>query len=171
MLGAFLYRLCSKLCWHNWCRPTLLSGERTQSSLITIPTDIARARQIPRDWESIPESPNYSGLLTWMDLDEEKHSTTTNLVAVSEERESLVKEACTKRLLNSTCLQIRNAFKFCTSDDSHKDSPIKLEILQLVKTIDTELAKIQTFALNVLAPLTSLLKSNAKGRPLFTIRH
>ena len=34
---------------------------------------------------TVPEAPNYSGLLTWIDLDEEEHSTTINLVAVSEE--------------------------------------------------------------------------------------
>ena len=51
------------------------------------------------------------------------------------------------------------------------DSFDKLEIVPADKTIDSELATIQTFALDVLAPLTSLLKSNAKERPLSTIRH
>ena len=70
----------------------LLSGEKTQSSLTAIPTDIARTGQISRDWETIPEAPNYSGLLIWMGLDEEKHSTTTNLVAVVKRLSLLLKE-------------------------------------------------------------------------------
>ena len=155
-----------------WWDSSLLSGDRTHSSLIAIPTNIARTRQKARDWESFPEAPNYSVHLTWMDLDEEEHSTTTNLVAVSKEMESLVKEACTKRLLNSTCIQIRNFVpQMAVTRTPQLVSFIKLEILQPVKTIDTELAKIQTLALDVLASLTSLLESNAKGRPLPTIRH
>ena len=111
--------------------------------MIAIPTNIARTRQKARDQETFPEAPNYSGHLTWMDLDEEEHSTTTNLVAVSEEMESLVKEACTKRLLNSTCIQIRNFVpQMAVTRTPQLVSFIKLEILQPVKTIDTELAKI-----------------------------
>ena len=39
--------------------------------------------------------------MTWRDSDKEECPTTTNLAVVSEEMESLVKEACTKRLPNS----------------------------------------------------------------------
>ena len=48
------------------------------------------------------------------------------------------------------------------------DSFIKPEIPQLVKTSDKEWARLQTFVLDALAPLTSLLEADAKGE---TISH
>ena len=46
------------------------------------------------------------------------------------------------------------------------DSFIKPEISQAVKTVDKELARLQTFVLDALAPLTSLLESDAKGESI-----
>ena len=92
--------------------------------------------------------PNYNELL---DSDEEERPT-TNLMAVSEETESLVKEACTKRLLNSGCLQTRNAFPLPHVAATQLDSFIKLEVPQPVKAIDKELGKLQTFILDALVP-------------------
>ena len=46
------------------------------------------------------------------------------------------------------------------------DSFIKPEISQAVKTVDKELARLQTFVLDTLAPLTSLLESDAKGESI-----
>ena len=43
------------------------------------------------------------------------------------------------------------------------DSFIKPEVLQLVKMSDKEWVRLQTFVLDALAPLTSLLKTDAKG--------
>ena len=43
------------------------------------------------------------------------------------------------------------------------DSFIKLEVSQPVKTFDKEWARIQTFVLDALAPLTSLLETDSKG--------
>ena len=58
------------------------------------------------------------------------------------------------------------------SSSCYKNSPtrqfIKPEIPQAVKAADKELAKLQTFVLDALAPLTSLLESNAKEE---TITH
>ena len=46
------------------------------------------------------------------------------------------------------------------------DSFIKSEVPQPVKTADKELGKLQTFVLDALAPLTSLLESDAKGETI-----
>ena len=115
------------------------------------------------------EFPNYNETLTWGDSDEEERPTTTNLAAVSEETESSVKEACTKRLPNSARLQTRNAFplpQVAATRTLQLDSFIKPEISQAVKTVDKELARLQTFVLDALAPLTSLLESDAKGESI-----
>ena len=69
-----------------------------------------------------------------MDLDEEDHSTTANLIAVSEETESLVKEVCTKRLLNTVVHACRSGMHLnfvphmATTGTLQLDSFIKLEI-------------------------------------------
>ena len=80
--------------------------------------------------------------------------------------ESLVKEACTKRLINSAHLQTRNVFplpQVAATRIPQLDSFIKPEVPQLVKMSDKEWARLQTFALDALAPLTSLLEADAKG--------
>ena len=126
-----------------------------------------RTLLLPRAWDEAPvgKTPDYNELLTWGDSDEKEHPTTTNLAAVSEKTESLFKEACTKRLLNSARLQIRNVFTLphvATARTPQLDSFIKLEIPQPVKMSDKEWARLQTFVLDALAPLTSLLETDAK---------
>ena len=112
-------------------------------------------------------------MITWRDSDDEAEDrpTTSNLAAVSEKTKSLVKEACTKRLINSARLQTRNVFplpQVAATRTPQLDSFIKLEVPQLVKTSDKEWARLQTFVLDALAPLTSLLEADAKGE---TISH
>ena len=76
---------------------------------------------------------------------------------------------CTKRLPNNAHLQTRNAFplpQVAAARTPQVDSFIKPEISQAVKTVDKELARLQTFVLDALAPLTSLLESDAKGESI-----
>ena len=76
------------------------------------PRDSERNSGPCRAWDEIPvdETPNYNELFAWRDSDNEECPISSNLAAVSESTESLVKEACTKRLPNSARLQTRNAF-------------------------------------------------------------
>ena len=89
-------------------------GEKAWSGSNAVPTDRERTSQPPRVWHEVPvdDTPDYNEVITWRDLDDEAEDrpTTTNLAAVPEKMESLVKEACTKRLVNSACLQTRNVF-------------------------------------------------------------
>lgn len=97
---------------------------------------------------------------------DEEECLTTNLMAVSKETESLVKEAYTKWFLNSARLQNRNLFTLphvaATRTPQH-NSFIKPEVPPPVKTIDKELEKLQTFVLDALTPAHFPLESNAKG--------
>ena len=137
------------------------------------PRDGERNSGPSRAWDEIPveETPDYSELLAWGDSDNEERPISSNLAAVSESTESLVKEACIKRLPNNARLQTRNAFplpQVVATRTPQLDSFIKLEVSQPIKTLDKEWARIQTFVLDALAPLTSLLETNSKGE---TITH
>ena len=139
----------------------------------TTPRDNERNSGPSRAWDEIPvdETPDYNELFAWGDSDNEEHPISSNLAAVSESTESLVKEACTKRLPNGARLQTRNAFplpQVVATRIPQLDSFIKLEVSQPVKTSDKEWARIQTFVLDALAPLTSLLETDSKGE---TITH
>lgn len=140
------------------------SGERTQGGSGDMPEGNRASRRTPRDWEDIPDVPNFEEPLHW-DSDEGERPA-TRLLTVSEETESLLKEACTKRLLNSARLQTRNTFQLpqvAATRTPQLDSFIKPEISQPIKTADKELGKLQTFVLDALAPLTSLLEIDARG--------
>ena len=153
---------------------TSRSGEVTQSRSNAALMDRGRSSGLARDWDEVPvdETPDYNELLTWGDPDDEERPTTSsNLVAVSESTELLIKEACTKKLPNSARLQTRNAFplpQVAATRTPQLDSFIKPEVPQPVKTCDKEWARIQTFVLDALAPLTSLMETDAKGQ---TITH
>ena len=160
----------------DWRSPP--SGAATSSRsgdirLNTTPRDNERNSGPSRAWDEIPvdETPDYNELFAWRDLDNEERPISSNLAAVSESTESLVKEACTKRLPNGARLQTRNAFplpQVVATRTPQLDSFIKLEVSQPVKTSDKEWARIQTFVLDALAPLTSLLETDSKGE---TITH
>ena len=150
-------------------------GEEARSGSNAVPTGRERTSQPPRVWHEVPvdDTPDYNEVITWRDSDDEAEDcpTTSNLAAVSEKMESLVKEACTKRLINSSRLQTRNVFplpQVATTRTPQLDSFIKPEVPQLVKTSDKEWARVQTFVLDALAPLTSLLEADAKRE---TISH
>ena len=150
-------------------------GEKSQSGSNTVSTDRDRTLQPPRIWREVPidDTPDYNTVITWGDSDDEAGDcpTNTNLAAVSKKTESLVKKACTKRLINSACLQTRNVSplpQVAATRTPQLDSFIKPEVPQLVKTSDKEWARLQTFVLNALAPLTLLLEIDAKGE---TISH
>ena len=150
-------------------------GEEARSGSNAVPSGRERTSQPPRIWHEVPvdDTPNYNEVITWRDSNDEAEDrpTTSNLAAVSEKTESLVKEACTKRLINSARLQTRNVFplpQVAATRTPQLDSFIKPEVPQLVKTSDKEWARVQTFVLDALAPLTSLLEADAKGE---TISH
>ena len=95
-----------------------------------------------RDWEDIPEYPDYDEIITFEDQGFEGRPT-SKVVEVSKETELLVKGACTKRLSNNTRLQIRNTFplpQVAASRTPQLDSFIKPKVPQSSKTADKELA-------------------------------
>ena len=137
------------------------------------PQDSERNSGPSRAWDKIPvdETPDYNELFAWGDSDNEECPISSNLAAVSESTASLVKEACTKRLPNGARLQTRNAFplpQVVATRTPQLDSFIKLEVSQPVKSSDKEWARIQTFVLDALAPLTSLLETDSKGEAPLT---
>ena len=123
---------------HPKDRRSPLSGAATSSRSgeirsNAVPRDSERISGVSRAWDEVPveETPDYNELLAWGDSDNKERPISSNLAAVSESTKSLVKEVCTKRLPNSTCLQTRNAFplpQVVATRTPQLDSFIKLEV-------------------------------------------
>lgn len=110
------------------------------------------ADRMDSDYEEPPM--DYSKEPTW-------EEDSTKLREVSEETSSLLSEACTSRLSNATRLGYRKAYplpRVPATRTPQLDAVMKSETSSGVKAADKELAKIQTFMLDALAPLTSLLE-------------
>ena len=112
-------------------------------------------------------------MITWGDLDEEAGDrlTTTNLTAVSKKNGFFSQGSMHKEIFKQCTPANRKCFSSTTSG-CHKNVSAgqfyQAEVPQLVKTSDKEWVRLQTFMLDALAPLTSLLESDAKGE---TISH
>ena len=89
------------------------------------------------------------------------------MASVSEETETIIKNACTIRLEYADHLKIKNAYSLpqvAASRTPQLDNYLKPEILPATKTIDKELASIQTHLLDALAPLSAIIESQ-EGSP------
>ena len=76
-----------------------------------------------------------------------------------------VEKKCTRRVQNSVRLQTRGKYplpKVVVTKMPHLDSYLKTELSSATKSDDKELAKIQTFMLDELAPLTSILEADSE---------
>ena len=88
------------------------------------------------------------------------------LVKVSEATETFLKGLCTTHLPNSGRLQIRDAYSFPqvpATRTPQLDSYLKPKISLQGKAADKELAKVQTFVLDSLAPLSHLMELDAQA--------
>lgn len=106
------------------------------------------------------EPMDYSAQVTWPDSDEEDNP---NLQEVSEETRRILETSCLSRKSNSARLQVRNSYplpKVVATRSLALDSYLKPELSTKVKQEDKELAKIQAFILDALAPLTSILEES-----------
>ena len=122
-----------------------------------------RADPLTDSWadrmESDVEDPmDYSKEVTWDDK-------TPKLREVSEKTNTLLTKACTSRLNNVLRLSHRSSHplpKVPATRTPQLDPVIKLETSAAVKAADKELARIQTFVLDALAPLTTLLEEGSE---------
>ena len=122
-----------------------------------------------RDWEDIPEYPDYNEVLQFPDDSETKGRPTSKVAEVSETTEALLKNSCTKRLANNTRLKIRDCYSLpqvAATRTPQLDNYLKPEVSQQTKTADKELAKVQTFVLDSLAPLSHLMELDAQGHEI-----
>ena len=88
---------------------------------------------------------------------------------MSKKTEAFLTESCAKRLPNNSRLKIRDNYSLpqvATTRTPQLDSYLKSEISQQAKTGDKDLAKIQTFVLDPLAPLTHLIELDAQGHEI-----
>ena len=91
------------------------------------------------------------------------------LVKVSEATETFLKGSCATCFPNSGRLQIRDAYSLPqvpATRTPQLDSYLKPEISQQGKVADKELAKVQTFILDSLAPLSHLMELDAQGHEI-----
>ena len=124
----------------------------------------SKARQTWADWMSADEDEmDYGREQTWQDSDDESHSQ-SKLVSVSEKTKSLLAEKCSRRVINTACLEVRKPYplpKVVQTKTPQLDSFMKEELSSTAKAEDKELAKIQTFVLDTLAPLTAVLEASS----------
>ena len=106
---------------------------------------------------------DFSKEVEWPDSNTEQQE--SKLVEVSEKTKKFLEEKCTRRVQNSVRLQTRGKYplpKVVVTKTPHLDSYLKTELSSATKSDDKELAKIQTFMLDELAPLTSILEADSE---------
>ena len=89
----------------------------------------------------------------------------TNLREVSEETRKLLEDKCTRSVPNDQRLKIRNNYplpRVPATRTPQMDSYLKPEVPTSVKSLDKELAKVQSFVLDTLAPLSALVETTKK---------
>ena len=109
------------------------------------------------------EEMDFSKEVEWPDSDTEQQEWI--LVEVSEKTKKLLEEKCTWRVQNSVRLQTQGKYplpKVIATKTPHLDSYLKTELSSVTRSDDKELAKIQTFMLDALAPLTLILEVDSE---------
>ena len=112
------------------------------------------------------ETPDYEQEIRFEDEDSQGE---TKLVEVSEKTKSFLEESCRQSLPNSSRIQTRSRFglpKVAATRTPQLDPFMKTEVNSATKSTDKELARIQTFVLDSLAPLTSILECDNQGGSL-----
>ena len=106
------------------------------------------------------ERADYSLAVHFSDEDDPVES---DLVEVSEETRALLTTSCTRSVPNETRRRTRSRYKLpkvAATRTPRLDHFMKSETSLGAKSLDKDLARIQTFVLDALAPLTSILDNN-----------
>ena len=147
------------------------AGRARSRSPIRMDTD-ARAGRRPSN-TGTTESPRPS---LWCDRDpaetidyslpiyfSDEENECEQLVEVSEQTAKLLKFSCTRSVSNESRKKTRSAFslpKVPATRTPRLDQFLKTEVTPQTKSLYKDLAKIQTFVLDTLAPLTALLETD-----------
>ena len=110
------------------------------------------------------ELPDYEAEITFDDEDE-----TPKLVEVSEKTKEFLEECCGRSLTNANRIKTRSRFplpKVAATKTPQLDAFMKTEISSSTKALDKDLAKVQTFVLDSLAPLTAVVECDNQGGSL-----
>ena len=125
------------------------------------------SRRGHRDWADIPAHPDYDEIIDFDDpLDREVQPSGTIVAEVTAETEALLKNNCLSRAKNNDRLKVRNSYtlpKVEATKTPKLDGFMRSEISTQAKAFDSQLARIQSFVLDAIAPLTSIVEANAKG--------
>ena len=110
-----------------------------------------------RDWadRDPSETIDYNTPIQFSDEDEGDGD---QLVEVSDETRKLLTDSCTRCVTNESRKKVRSHFYLPKVPAPRLDHFIKPETPQATKNLDKELAKIQTFVLDALAPLTAMVE-------------
>lgn len=93
-------------------------------------------------------------------------TSTRKLVAVSESTNATLEKCFTQSLKNTERLTIRDAYglpKVICTKTPQLEHFLREEVSQATKTADNELARVHTFLLDAVAPLTALLDKKVTG--------
>ena len=117
-----------------------------------------------------PESIDYGAKINFSDSEHEDSSqVTSKLREVSEKTRSFLTDKCTKSLSNKVRLRTRNQYllpKVPATKTPQLDTYLKTEVSAGTKTTDRELAKLQSFVLDAMAPLTTIINGADSESPL-----
>jgi hypothetical protein len=139
------------------------SPARKRSRSPTTSTSKAKkTRAFPYSWADIdPDTKaDYSANVHFSD--EEDGIDSSQLVEVSEQTHQLLTTSCTRSVPNEVRKRTRSRFKLpkvVATRTPRLDHVMRSLVPQTAKSADKELARIQTFVLDSLAPITSLLES------------
>ena len=118
------------------------------------------------------EIPDFDKTIDFSDSDDDgdEHATKRNpLVEVSEESAMFLNNCCKKSLTNAGRLEIRNKYplpKVPSTRTPQLDSYMRAELSGTTKMADRELARLQTFMLDAMAPLSAILEAEASDKEM-----
>ena len=116
-------------------------------------------------WTKIPNKiPDYSQDPHFANSEEEEIQD-SELLEILEKTKLFLDEKCTQSVPNSVRRKVRSRYprpKVAATRTPRLDAYIKSEVPHHVKSADKDLAKIQTFVLDALAPLVSILDVNSR---------
>ena len=111
---------------------------------------------------------DYSANIFFSDEEDREEDYSDQLVGVSEKTKKLLKDLCMRSMTNESRKHSRNNFKLpkVSATRTHcLNDFIKAETHQTVKSLDKDLASIQSFVLGALAPLTALVEGDDSVTP------
>ena len=120
------------------------------------------------NWADRDSPMDFSAPISFSDEEDGGDEYSELLVEVSEKTEKLLKDSCTRSMTNESRKRTRNNFKLpkvSATRTPRLDDFIKAETHQSAKSLDKDLARIQSFVLDALAPLTALVESGDSVTP------